>query len=296
MDVKQIAALIMITTIPQILNDLRQKVSELKALNVEHEMAHNALGESENRYKSLVELSPEAIFVHQEGHILYINPAGTKIFGATDFNELLHKPLLELVHPDYHETVKFRLNEIYDGGKTLTRTEIKCIQLDDTVIDVEATGTYISYLGRPAGLSIVRDVTKRKRAEAALKKSEKRYRQLVETMNEGLGLTDQNYIFTYVNPRFCEMLGYSRDEIVGCKLIDFVHDDYKELMKDQIARRKKGQEERFELAWKTKGGDTVYTSASPKALYDEEGRFIGSMGNQSINLQNNRSGIGLVIL
>jgi len=66
--------------------------------------------------------------------------------------------------------------------------------------------------------------------------------------------------------------------MVGCKLIDFVFDDYKELMKEQIARRKKGVEVRFELAWKSKGGDKIFTSASPKALYDDEGHFIGSMG------------------
>jgi PAS domain S-box-containing protein len=260
------------------LNDLRQIVSELKACKMEREVAQTALGESENRYKSLVDLSPEAIFVHQEGIILYINPAGINIFGAGSSEELLQKPLLDLVHPDYHDTVKYRLNDIYEEQKTLNRTDLKLIRLDQTEIDVEATGTYISYSGKPAGLSIVRDVTKRKRSEIALNRSEKRYRQLVETMNEGLGLADENYIFTYVNPRFCEMLGYHRSDIVGCKLIDFVHDDYKAVMKDQIARRKKGEEERFELAWKTKGGEIVYTSASPKALYDEQGRFIGSMG------------------
>jgi PAS domain S-box-containing protein len=133
--------------------------------------------------------------------------------------------------------------------------------------------------GKPRWLrGTFQDITERKRAEAALIKSERRYRQLVETMNEGLGLTDQNYTFTYANPRFCEMLGYHRDEIVGSKLLDFVHDEYKEMMKDQIARRKRGEEGAFELAWKIKGGDKIYTHASPKALYDEEGCFTGSIG------------------
>jgi two-component system cell cycle sensor histidine kinase/response regulator CckA len=97
-------------------------------------------------------------------------------------------------------------------------------------------------------------------------------------MQEGLGVTDQNYQLTYANKRFCEMLGYSRDEIIGCRLIDFVHDDYKALMKDQMARRRKGQEKAFELVWQTKDGNKVHTLASPKALHDEEGRFIGSFG------------------
>ena len=260
------------------LDDLRQLVSELETFRAKHERAQKDLAESEYRYRSLVELSPEAIFVHQEGLILYINPAGIKIFGASSSTELQQKSLLDLVHPDYHDTVKFRLSEIYDKQKTLDRTDLKFIRLDGAEIDVEATGTYITYSGKPAGLNVVRDVTGRRQSEIALKRSEKRYRQLVETMNEGLGMADQNYIFTYVNPRFCEMLGYHRDDIVGRKLIDFVHEDYKELMKEQIARRKKGDEARFELAWQTKSGAIIYTNASPKALHDEEGNFIGSMG------------------
>ena len=260
------------------LNDMRQRVSELQSFKLEYEMMQAALGESEKRYQSLVELSPEAIFVHQKGKLLYVNPAGINIFGAGSSEELLQKPLLELIHPDYHDVVKFRLSDIYEKQKTLDRADLKLIRLDNREIDVEATGTFISYLGKPAGLSVVRDVTERKRSDTALKLSEKRYRQLVETMNEGLGLADQNYNFTYVNPKFCEMLGYPSKDIVGRGLIYFVHDDYKEVMKDQIARRKRGEEESFELAWKTKAGDTIYTNASPKALFDDDGNFIGSMG------------------
>ena len=111
------------------LNDLRQIVSELKAYKLERERAKTALGESENRYKSLVDLSPEAIFLHQEGIILYINPAGINIFGAGSSEELLQKPLLELVHPDYHDTVKYRLNDIYEEQKTLNRTDLKRMRM-----------------------------------------------------------------------------------------------------------------------------------------------------------------------
>ena len=125
---------------------------------------------------------------------------------------------------------------------------------------------------------ISKEITDRKRAEVALRKSEKRYRQLVETINEGLGISDQDYKFTYVNEKFCEMLGYFRDEIIGRPLIEFVHDDFKELMKGQMARRQRGEERRFELAWKTKDGDMVHTLASPRSLHDESGRFTGSMG------------------
>jgi len=121
-------------------------------------------------------------------------------------------------------------------------------------------------------------ITLKKQTDAALQKSEELYHRIVETMQEGLGVADQNYQFTFVNKRFCEMLGYHRDEIIGRYLLDFVHDDYRELMKDQMARRQKGLEEKFELVWKTKDGKKVHTLTSPIGFFDEEGCFTGSMG------------------
>ena len=121
-------------------------------------------------------------------------------------------------------------------------------------------------------------ITLKKQTDAALQKSEELYHRLVETMQEGLGVADQNYQFTFVNERFCEMLGYHRDEIIGRYLLDFVQDDYRELMKDQMSRRQKGLEERFELVWKTKDGKKIHTLTSPLGFFDEEGCFTGSMG------------------
>ncbi len=116
------------------------------------------------------------------------------------------------------------------------------------------------------------------RVEEALRESETRYRELVETMNEGLALGDQDYIFTFVNDTFCEMLAYSREELIGRHIIEFIHDDDKELMKNQIAQRRRGEAKRFELTWKTKDGRKIYTLASPRGFFDAEGCFTGSLG------------------
>ncbi len=114
--------------------------------------------------------------------------------------------------------------------------------------------------------------------EEGLKQSEERYRLLAETMNEGLAQANQDYVFTYVNERFCEMLGYSRGELIAHQLIEFIHDDYKELMQNQMARRRKGEAKRFELAWTAKDGRKIYALVSPRGYYDAEGRFKGSLG------------------
>ena len=234
------------------------------------------LEQSEEKYRHLFETAMVGIYRTriEDGKILAANEALSTMMGYEAVDTFVE----EFVTSEHYADPKRRqelLNQLQSHGK-VDGFEVEVKRNDGSRIRIALSARI--YPDRNCIEGVIIDITERKQAEKTLKKSERRYRQLVETMNEGLGLADQNYIFTYVNPRFCEMLGYHRDEIVGSKLIDFVHEDYKEIMKDQIARRKKGEEEGFELAWKTKGGDKVYTSASPKALYDEEGKFMGSMG------------------
>ncbi|MFA5109904.1 MAG: PAS domain S-box protein [Desulfobaccales bacterium] len=118
----------------------------------------------------------------------------------------------------------------------------------------------------------------RRLAAKELRETIHRYRLLVETMSEGLALADVNYVFAYVNNRFCEMLGYQREELIGHHFTEFVSDDYQKFLKKQIAKRKSGQAERYELAWVGKNGRKIYTLISPKGLYDTDGSFIGSLG------------------
>ena len=118
----------------------------------------------------------------------------------------------------------------------------------------------------------------RKRSEEALRDSEQRYRELIETMNEGIGMTDENYVFTYVNAQLARMLGYARDEMIGRHLTSFLNEENKRLMESQIAKRRKGESGLFELAWTTRDGKEIYTLISPKGFFDESGNFKGSMG------------------
>lgn len=118
----------------------------------------------------------------------------------------------------------------------------------------------------------------RRQAEEALRESEKKHRRLLETMNEGLGVTDADYFFTYVNDRFCQMLGYPREEILHRHLLEFIEDDYKQLMEDQITRRRKGESKSYEIGWRAKDGRVAYTLVSPAGQFDDNGNFVGSLG------------------
>ncbi len=127
-----------------------------------------SLQESEERYRSLVELSPEAIAVHCQGKIAYINAAGAKLLGASSPSALIGFPVLHFVHPSYVEIARERIRQVEEENTPIDLAEEKLIRLDGTIIDVEVAGIPATYQGSVAAQIIIRDVTQRKRVEEQL--------------------------------------------------------------------------------------------------------------------------------
>ena len=134
---------------------------------------------------------------------------------------------------------------------------------------------------RTAGLSeaneaLRAEIADRSRAEQGLRDSEERYRMLVETMNDGLGILDANGSFTYCNPRLCEMLGYSADEVCGRPIVQFLDEANQKVLQEQLTRRRKGEDEPYELVWRKKDGGEVHTIISPRPILSADGQYEGS--------------------
>jgi PAS domain S-box-containing protein len=124
-----------------------------------------ALRESEERYRKLVDMCPETIAVHSEGKLLYLNPAGVKLIGASTSDEVIGKSIWDIVHPDNHELVRKRITQVLKEGKTAPLVEEKFVNLDGEVVIGEVTTTPIVYEGEKALLTVIRDITKRKNVE-----------------------------------------------------------------------------------------------------------------------------------
>jgi PAS domain S-box-containing protein len=178
------------------------RTAELTAVNAqltreikEHQQAEQALRESEERYRRLVELSFEAITIHSQGRLVSINSHGARLFGATTPEELIGKSVLEFVHPDYMEIVQARVQQISQEGRDAPLVEEKLIRLDGSNVYVEVAAVPITYYGRPAVQTVVRDITERKQAEVEREKLltiEREQRVLAETLGEVfLALTAQ---------------------------------------------------------------------------------------------------------
>jgi PAS domain S-box-containing protein len=145
----------------------------------EHKRAEAALKESEERYRVLVEFSPNSICVHRDGELLYVNPAGVRLFGAKNRDELVGRSVLDFIHADSLPIVTERIRQV-GTGKTAPLIEEKFVTLDGDVRDVEVTSIPIIYERAPAAQVIIRDITQRKQGEALLA-GEKRLLEMIAT-------------------------------------------------------------------------------------------------------------------
>lgn len=112
--------------------------------------------------------------------------------------------------------------------------------------------------------------------ELSQKEQAATYRALVESMNDGFGIINEEGKFTYVNLRFARMLEYSPEEMVGKRIVYFLNDDNKRIIRDNIRQRTEGHATQYELEWSKKGGELVPTIVSGTPLIDEEGKHKGS--------------------
>jgi len=138
----------------------------------ERRRAEQALQESEERYRLLVELSPDAITVLGADYkVLFANPATAKLLGAPDPGVLIGKPFFEWVHPEDRAGAAQRIEQMTRGKTQLPPREYRFLRFDGTEIFGAVTSTPFTYDGKAAIQAIARDITEHKRAEAALQKA-----------------------------------------------------------------------------------------------------------------------------
>lgn len=124
---------------------------------------------------------------------------------------------------------------------------------------------------------ILRDITEPRQMEKELQESEEKYRSIVETASEGIWIGDSEARTVYVNKRLSEMLGYTQDEIVGRLAWDFVDEEDKPIVKENLEGRQQGIDRSYEFKFIRKDGSPLWTIVSGKALFDNSGKFIGNM-------------------
>ncbi len=138
----------------------------------EKRAAEEKLRDSEARYRSLVELSPDGIVVYRDDTIVYVNEAAVRLLQAASAGDLLGEPVATVIHQDCFEMVWSRLQRTQIGGEQVRLLEGTMCRLDGHRVDVEIMAAPIVFEHAPATQMILRDVTERKRAEEAQRETE----------------------------------------------------------------------------------------------------------------------------
>ena len=244
----------------------------------ERKLSEAALGESEERYRKLVEFSPDAIGIQSEGKIVFINVAGAKLLGAVNPEQLIGKPVIDFIHPEYRELAKERIRLMGEEGKNVSPTEEKFIKLDGSVIDVEVIAMPFTYQGKPGIQVIIRDTTDRKRAEEALKQSEEKYRMLIDNIQDGVFIIQDGKI-QFANEAFARMGGYTVEEVIGKEFRELVAPEDLEIVAERYHRRQAGEDvpHEYEFHALHKDGRTRILVNMNVGLITYRGR-VASMG------------------
>lgn len=181
--------------------------------------AEEALRESEERYRRLVQFSPDAIVIHSEEQITFINNVGLTLLGASSPDQVIGKSVMDFVHPDYRKIVQKRVAQVIERRKEAPLIQEKFIKLDGTAFDVEVAAIPFTYLDKPAVQVVVRDITKRKDAEEALKESEARYHAIFNEARDGIVLIDsESGQIVDGNPEFERQTGRELEQLRTMKI------------------------------------------------------------------------------
>ena len=182
--------------------------------------AQRALKDSEAKYSSVVESSNDGIAITQEGKLVFVNNQFAEMMDKSP-EDLVESVAAKVVSDSDRDMVIDYTQRRIAGDKTIpNKYEINLVTSKGIEIPVEITASVIEYKGKPASVSILRDITERKEAQKALEDNERKFRKIFNHSNDGHVLRNLDGIILEVNPKFLELFGYNRNEVVSKNILD----------------------------------------------------------------------------
>ena len=232
------------------------------------ERAERDLRESEQRYRTLLELAPDPICVHSRGRFLYVNEAATRLFGAASPHQLVGQPVMEFVHADDRLAVLERLRGMIERGQIAPLVVEKFLRLDGSVVEVEVRSSVVRFAGEPAAFVVMRDVAERRQVEARLHVQA----AALDAVANGVMFVDRDGRIEWVNPSLARGTGYAPEELVGQRpeilRADYHKDAIDGAMWEVLHR---GQVWRGEVAYRCKDAATLTVALVITPVQDEHG-------------------------
>ena len=217
-----------------------------------------------DRYRRLVELSPDPVIVHQGGIIRYASPAAVRVAGVGDPTDLVGRAILDFVHPSSLEETLERISGLHEPGMVSEPTEAVLVRQDGSPTVVESISVRIDWEGEPAFQVILRDATERRRAEAAT-----RYQaSLVSHVSDAILATDLSGHIVSWNPAAEALYGVRTADAIGCPAAALLGPQAVEA--DGVPRAAEADHDRAD-------GQTIRVLVSVGPVRDEIGDVTGAV-------------------
>jgi PAS domain S-box-containing protein len=241
--------------------------------------AEEALRESEEKFRVMAETSHAAISLYQDGHVVYANRASETIFGYS-LDERRRMSLLEFVHPDFQKTARKRMQALLEGSPSGSQNEYKIIRKDGQERWVLTSSSHLTFGGKPAVLASSLDITERKRAEETRRASEEQFRAFFHTAAVGTAQLGLDGRFLDVNDRLCEIVGYSREELLQMGPADLTHPEDRRREEERLSAHLHELTTSYEREKRyiRKDGQVIWVQVTAALIRDAQGKAVRSAG------------------
>ena len=255
---------------------LKQRIQELEHSESELKRVQEVLRKSEEKYSQLSENANDAILsMDLDGIIRYANRAACDLASPLD---LIGLSMQDITSANFLQNIPELLRKRREGDNSTFTFEWELTAPDSgrhIIMDVRSS--LLTEHGKPSGVLIIaRDVTDRKLWEEALRESEEKYRNLIVTTSEGFWLLDSDKKTIDVNQSLCDMLGYSRSEMIGKAPFDFVDDENLKIFKEHTSQITSTLHRTYEIMLKKKNGVNFPTIFNATSIIDKKGKPAGS--------------------
>ncbi|MBF0345910.1 MAG: PAS domain S-box protein [Nitrospirae bacterium] len=224
-----------------------------------HKRTNDALLESEKRYRQLVEISPDAIIVQNNGIIDFINTAGLELLGAKSTNILIGHSLMDFVYPHYIEVLNQQFKLAYEKQRT-SPVQLRLIKLNGSTLYVEASSFLFKSNDKSCMLTILRDITQHKYSEMVNRRSEELYRTIASNFPNGVVLLfDKQMRLSIVDGLGLKDMGYSKEALEGKNIWDAFPIDIATRLMPNFRAALTGRPSVFELTFGQRSKDSWKT-------------------------------------
>ena len=242
--------------------------------------AAREMAETESRFETLLEVLPDPVVIHQDGHPVFVNRAAIELYGAQSAEEMYASPIIERVGPASRQFVAARVTQMLSRGEPVPLAEERHLKFDGTPFDVEVVAARVTYDGRPAVEVVARDITARKEAERALRASEARVRAVFDQSSLGMLLVTRDGQQLESNAAFQRLLGYDKDELAQLRISDYTHPADREASQRLLGDLFEGKNDGYEISkrYVAKDGREIWARVHVSPVRDGTGELEHAVG------------------